>query len=302
MDSPIRNTAAVCIVRDAHDIVPLLCGHYLRLGFERLAFIDDSSSDGTYEFLYNLSKKMERIIVTREIAEFDQAGRVTRLVNDLIADGYRLVFPFDSDEFWNITSEDLRQLAQQSAPRLFVARWVNFVQSRNCCYPRPFGWLSVRHSAVAVPGAGREDIVGRKQPFVAIDGVKKVALWSNKPVELSCGQHECVGWTAPIDERQFEMFHLPFRYFSEIGKRALNYSPRIDPFRSSEDIHWQSLFHRHAVFEGFDEDVWRANSADANGRLDVYGVNVELRRDSRLRYILTRSALYMLWRYGVAAF
>ncbi len=302
MNGPIRNTAGVCIVRDAHDIIPLICGHYLRLGFERVAFIDDSSSDGTYEFLYSLSKKTERIFVRREIAEFDQAKRVTGVVNELIADGYRLVFPFDADEFWNITSDDLRQLARHSAPRLFLAQWVNFVQSRERCYPRPLGWLSVRHSAVTVPGAGKEDIVGRKQPFVAIDGVKKVAFWSDESVELSRGQHKCVSWTAPVDERQFEMFHLPFRYFSEIGKRALNYSPRIEPFRHSEDTSWQSRLHWLAVLEGYDEGIWRANSADAKGRLDVFGVNVALRKDSRLRNILTRSALYMLWRYGVAAF
>jgi hypothetical protein len=54
-----------CIVRDARDIINLICGHYLRVGFGHITFIDDGSSDGTFEFLSQLSLRTSRVSVTR---------------------------------------------------------------------------------------------------------------------------------------------------------------------------------------------------------------------------------------------
>ena len=61
------------MLRDARDIVGLLCGHYLRIGFARLSFVDDGSTDGTFEFLSALSRREPRVSVTRVVSPtFDQ--------------------------------------------------------------------------------------------------------------------------------------------------------------------------------------------------------------------------------------
>ena len=73
------------MVRDSLDIIPFLCGHYLRLGFERLVFIDDCSSDGTFEFLDNLSRKTSRIEVRRVFhSRLEQKAEVNSAVEDSI--------------------------------------------------------------------------------------------------------------------------------------------------------------------------------------------------------------------------
>lgn len=45
------SVAGACVVRDARDIIPSICGHYLRVGPALIAFIDVGSTDGTFEFL-----------------------------------------------------------------------------------------------------------------------------------------------------------------------------------------------------------------------------------------------------------
>jgi len=37
--------AGICLVRNAVDLVPFLCGHYLRCRFAHLHFVDDGSHD-----------------------------------------------------------------------------------------------------------------------------------------------------------------------------------------------------------------------------------------------------------------
>ena len=285
-DIIVDKTAAVCIARDIIDIVPLLCGHYLRAGFKRIHFIDDCSSDGTYEFLAMLSKKTNRVTVKREFEEFDQGERVSRAINELVECGYRVIFPFDADEFWNICSSDLRRIAECEEPRKIEGQWLNFVQSRKRLYPQPLGLLSVRHRALPIPGVGMDEVVGRRYPFVTIDSVKKVAFWTDKPVRLEKGQHGLLEGPTRSEDRILELFHIPIRYASEITKRAVNYEPRRAQLRPDPRISWQSSFHRQCVQNNFSEFVWCANSADKHGRLDVYGNEVRLCKDLRLRNLL----------------
>lgn len=226
IDITIPKTAGLCLVRDAIDIVPMLCGHYLRLGFERIHFIDDGSSDGTYEFLDRLSKKTGRVTLERSLGPLKHRLTVTRAANTLVEDGFRTIFPFDADEFWNLRISDLRHVAETRKARIIEGYWVNFVQSRKREYPCPMGLFSVRHRADPAPGVDMEDVVAFRQPFVAIDRVKKIAFWTEAPVEIVLGQHGLHGGPTETDKCIFELFHLPLRYRSELTKRALNYEPR----------------------------------------------------------------------------
>jgi glycosyltransferase involved in cell wall biosynthesis len=298
-DIIIDKTAAVCIARDVIDVVPLLCGHYLRVGFRRIHFIDDCSSDGTYEFISMLSTKTDRITVSRDFEAFDQSDRVSRAVNELVKCGYRVIFPFDADEFWNIRSTDLRLIAELEEPRVIQGQWLNFVQKRDRLYPRPLGLLSICYSASEIHGTGMNEVVGYKRPFVAVDGVKKVAFWTNEPIRIGKGQHELLEGPARIEDRTLEIFHVPLRYASEITKRALNYEPRRVPLRSDPESSWQSHFHRHCVLNNLSEAVWRANSADKHGYLDGFGQKIKLCRDVRLRKLLFLSSFYLFLRFGL---
>jgi hypothetical protein len=95
-------------LRNAIDLVPYICGHYLRCGFELLCFLDDGSTDGTFELLEHVAAVTRRVRVGRVERSDDfrqnQPDVITSAVNDLIAEGFDIVLPFDIDEFWNVTA------------------------------------------------------------------------------------------------------------------------------------------------------------------------------------------------------
>lgn len=289
----VRGTAGICIIRDARDLVPFLCGHYLRVGFDQLSFIDDGSSDGTFEFLSELSRRTKRVCVRQVISDqYRQAELMTDGANDLIARGYRLIVPFDADEFWNITANDLDRLHALSAEGTFFGRWTNFVQKTALTSPRAFGLFQMNSRAPSLPDADYETVTTFQRPFVCATD-RKVAFKTSECIEIDHGQHERSKKVTELDQSESEIFHLPLRYRSEITKRGVNYEPRRAGVRKGPGESWQSAFHREVVLTNRIDEVWKANSANENGQLNSYGEPVDLISDNRLRRILLRASLYL---------
>jgi hypothetical protein len=94
------SVAGVCAVRDARDLIAFTCGHYLRIGFGHIAFIDDGSSDGTFEFLSALREIEPRVSVKRVVdaTSYGQRVLISDRANELVADGFPIIIPFDADE------------------------------------------------------------------------------------------------------------------------------------------------------------------------------------------------------------
>jgi Glycosyl transferase family 2 len=187
------SVAGTCVVRDARDIIPFICGHYLRVGLAHIAFIDDGSTDGTFEFLLSLSRRTERISVRRVLDdEFKQRELMNEAVNSLIEAGYQIVLPFDADEFWNIGGA--RELEQRFATRqevAFFGRWLNFVEKADLTYPRPLGLLRIIYRAVPMADANQESVTAFHRPFVCHSDTK-VALKTTRTIEMDLGQHSVV--------------------------------------------------------------------------------------------------------------
>jgi hypothetical protein len=289
-----ESVAGVCIVRDARDLIPFLCGHYLRIGFGHVAFIDDGSSDGTFEFLSRLAGRTLRVSVKRVFEDqCYQSAHITETANALIAAGYEIIVPFDADEFWCVEAHRLEELLATQSNIAFNGEWVNFVQARKHLLPRPFDLFGMTFRAPALADANRTNVTGFLRPFVSYVE-KKVAFKTNSAVELGLGQHVLLSGPAKFCDKIFEIFHLPIRSRCEIEKRGLNYEPRRAKIRTDPGESWQSAFHREIVLAGKADAVWAANSADRNGRLDVYGTPQELMRDERLRHLLILAATHVL--------
>jgi hypothetical protein len=292
-----ESVAGVCVVRDALDLIPFLCGHYLRIGFTHVAFIDDGSSDGTFEFLSKLAGRTQRVSVKRVLEDqFRQPVHMTTTANALIASGYAIVVPFDADEFWCIEARGLEELLKTQTEIAFHGRWVNFVQQRKRVAPRPFGLFGMTFRAPALADADAAAITGFSRPFACYTETK-VAFKTKREVTLDRGQHQLLTGPDEFCDRTFEIFHLPIRSRGEIEKRGLNYEPRRAEGRAKPTDSWQSRFHRDVIFADKVDAVWAANSADRNGRLDVYGKPLELTRDRRLRGLLMLAAAHLLARY-----
>jgi hypothetical protein len=289
----LERVAGVCIVRDVRDLIPFICGHYLRIGFGHVSFVDDGSSDGTFEFLSELSRRTNRTSVRQVI--FDQcrqAELMTESANALIARGYQLIVPFDADEFWNITAGYLASLCSSSAEGIFLGHWTNFVQQTSLTTPQDFGLFRMKFRAPVLPDADRATVTAFQRPFICTSD-KKVAFKTSANIEIELGQHARNKTLARLDQNEFEIFHLPLRYQSEITKRGVNYEPRRAGLRKGPGESWQSAFHRDVVLTNRTDEVWKANSANETGQLDSYGKLVELIPDNRLRRILIFASVYL---------
>jgi hypothetical protein len=274
-------------------LVPFLCGHYLRVGFDQLSFVDDGSSDGTFEFLSELSRRTKRVRVRQVISDQCRAAELmTEGANELVARGYRLIVPFDADEFWNITANDLDRLHVLSGEGRFFGRWINFVQKTALTSPRAFGLFQMKSRAPSLSDTGRDTVTTFRRPFVCLT-VRKVAFKTSRCVQIGLGQHGLSKNVAELDQGELEIFHLPLRYRSEITKRGVNYEPRRAGLRKGPGESWQSAFHREVVLTNRIDEVWKANSANENGQLNNYGKPVDLISDNRLRRMLLRASFYL---------
>lgn len=292
-----KKVAGLCMVRDSVDIVPFLCGHYLRMGVDHLHFVDDGSTDGTYDLLKALARRTGKIEVSRVVStEVVQRATVETMANGLIDRGFRFILPFDADEFWNISPRHLAELGQAGDDQMIVGRWINFVQRRSATYPAPLSIYGAVHRFAPSLTATYEEVVRKTKPWLAVS-LEKIAFASRSPVTVLLGQHALVDGP-PCSRAPYEIFHLPLRSRTEIEKRGLNYEPRRVAVRHDPDESWQSAFHRELVISDDVDAAWAANSADGNGRADVFGRPTPLIRDTRLRTLLASAAAYLLFKYG----
>jgi hypothetical protein len=262
-------------------------------------FIDDGSSDGTYELLSRLASKEKRISVSRVVnANFRQGQLMSEAANQLMRCGFSIILPFDADEFWNISGPMLEDRFARTPEITFRGQWLNFVQSRTVTKAEPFYLLSIKHSAPTFDDANEGTITTFKRPFVCFT-TSKIGFKATRPVELSVGQHVLIRGPTGSDSSRYEIFHLPFRNRSALIMRALDYELRRAPSRSSPSESWQSLFHRQAVLAGRTDDIWLANSADRDGFLNCNGERIQLNRDRRLQAIIIRSYAYVARRYRI---
>jgi hypothetical protein len=291
--------AGCCILRDACDVVPVLCGHYLRMGVDRLLFIDDHSTDGTFERLQAMAHHTSRVSVRRAAAvEFQQETEINRAVAELVGAGYRVILPFDADELWDLDRSRLGRLAGRTDARVLRARLVSFVQTRGVSRSSALSLLHVRHRVDVDEAADAETVGAMREPFVRVP-LWKAGIVTDAPRRFLLGQHD-VATEEPLErEDGFEIMHVPFRSRHELVKRAVVYEPRRATRRRDPGESWQSRFHAEAVRRGLTDRVWAANSVDRLGRLDVYGRLIPATRDDRLRRAVTTALAHLLWRYGV---
>jgi hypothetical protein len=280
------------MLRDARDIVPFLCGHYLRLGFDRIAFIDDGSSDRTYQFLLWMSRREPRVSVERiEAPLFMQAAEVSRAANVLIGDGIRIVFPFDSDEFWNVTLAGIRSAAATVSAGLIVGKWVTFVQDRRRPIFRGLAPMAVRYRAPGLLRSIKESVESGIPPVCRTK--QKVAFKADRPVDVGRGQHRLNEGPTNILVQDLEILHLPLRSAREIEARRAT-AVRL-PIRKQRGTLRELL--EETLASRTREEIWRQNSVGPDGCLDADGQPIPAIPDTRLRILLVRAWLYMISRH-----
>jgi len=280
----MARVAGVCVLKDAIDIVPAICGHYLGLGFERLLFLDDGSTDGTFELLERLARRDRRVIVERaRMDPLAQGALMTAACNRLVAEGYGPIFPFDSDEFWRLDMARVVRFADRHETCVFRGRFVQFVQARSVRRSTPLDLLKAVNRAPARYHTARE-AVRQLNTYVAF-AKPKVAFKARGPVQVSDGQHEVT--LADVEEppvaEDLEVFHLILRSAEQIeirAERAWNY-------------YWKKARSpKHLRL------MWGANSANRLGFMDPpQREEIMLISDTRLRDAGLRALAYFALRH-----
>jgi hypothetical protein len=294
-----ESVAGACVLRDCVDIVPFLCGHYLRMGFAHVAFIDDGSTDGTYELLQRIAKHTPRVSVKQvHIEGFEQPALMTEALNRLIAAGHSIVVPFDSDEFWDADAATFWSILAPSTEAIVEGHWVNFVQRRSCLASTPLGLFGATHYAPYLPDAGQETITTYANSFLCFS-IRKIAIKTASPVKIERGQHGLLVGPQEGCGTKLEILHLPFRSRAEILKRGLNYEPRRATVRKDRGMSWQSTFFGEAATNGKLDAVWAAHSCDSSGQIDIYGKRLAAVENHRLRRTLVGAGWHFLTRTGL---
>jgi glycosyltransferase involved in cell wall biosynthesis len=284
---------AVCVARNAEDIIAFSVLHHLLAGVERCIVVDNGSSDGTGEILKAIARKTGRVSVVYDAGPlFEQAKIVNGVVNAFTEGGEVAVLPFDADELWAGTVVELAQQAERTG-NVLSCEVVNFVQSRAVAAPSRSSWLRAYRRALVAPGDARELVLGQRGSFVQIRFPRKVVFRARGRVELNTGAHRVSfdgADAAPCDA--IACLHLPLRARAELIKRATEYEPRRAPLRPSASDSWQSRYWAQQVARGHTEREWRANSYDRHGNLDVFGRQVATFRDFSLVRLLARAYAY----------
>jgi hypothetical protein len=292
MSEPVRSIA-VCVARNAEDIIAFSVLHHLLAGVDRCVVVDNGSSDRTAEILQAIARRTGRVEVVDDCGpSFGQADIVNRVVNEFTERGETLVIPFDADEFWTVTRADLARNAGRPAGALRCPV-INFVQSRAAAVPSRWSWLRAYRRARVVPGDERALVLARRHSFVEVSFSPKVIFRAAGRVELGVGAHSVRFDGATSEARDgVACLHLPLRARVELIKRAYDYEPRRAPLRSDPGQSWQSFYWWQEVGRGRTEDEWRANSYDRQGNLDVFGRRVPTFRDFGLVRLLCRAYAY----------
>ena len=223
--------AGACVIRDAVDLVPYLCGYYLRGGFAHIAFVDDGSRDGTFELLKKVAHRTGSVSV-RQVRNdvYDQSALIKEVSNALVQQGYSIIVPFDADEFWNADASDFERMSQSMPEALFQDHWVNFVQSRKCLCSGLISALNVKFRAPAAESADQNSITAYSHTFVCLLE-KKIAFKTEGAVEIDVGQHALMQGQGSSAADRWKYFTSPLRSREEIIKRGLDYEPRRTPVR-----------------------------------------------------------------------
>lgn len=291
-------TGALAIVRNAVDIAPLTALHHWLIGAHTVWVVDNGSTDGTYEMLRDLARKVPALRVDRDAGPFDQARMATELANALLREGHRLIVPFDADECWDLSIPRLARFMASNQVSAVTGNVVNYVQSRSVAAPFPGSWrlASRRVERPMDPGDMHGSVRAERNSFVQLIYTRKMlaAPPSGARVAVIKGAHQV--WyegRADMHWRRLACLHLPLRAASELEKRVRDYKDRHAPFRTGHDTGWRLNYWAEMLESGQTEREWAANAYAPDGTLDIFGRPAPTIRDDRLVRYLRRADLYL---------
>lgn len=267
------------IVRNAVDLVEVNLRHHLALGLERIVVVDNGSTDGTWELLQALSKRLP-IVLDRDDGPYRQAELVNDAVRRAAADGADWVVPIDADEFF-VAPRGLSTVLAETSAAVVEVGVVNFVQRRRQreSSPRGLSTMVWRPEVPLVPLRAQALVDAGRRALVEVEWDPSIVVRPSPGLWIEKGNHRATNAAGPTERTEaITVLHALLRSRRALEQR-LEHGRRLAEADEPEAYGWH--LRRLPTDPPGLEEVWAANSS-VRGSLSVGGVRRPLVRDRRL--------------------
>jgi hypothetical protein len=288
--------AGLVVFRNAADLIGLVALHHLRDVVDHVYALDNGSSDCGPAKLRWLSRATGRLSLSHDAAIRPKREYLNALARQAHRDGFDAIVPFDSDELWNATREQLRD-AFNTRYNVVRCPVVNFIQRRSVHRATTWSWRHAVRRCDVVDASPMTDVINGRISFMEWPFPSKVAFRSHPAAEVHPGQHGVeIPDRAENAEHAIGILHVPMRAKSELFKRASDYEPRRATLRTGPSDAWQGRHWAERVRNGQADDEWQALSYSESGNLNVGSREVPTVHDTRMADLLRRAATTWHWR------
>jgi hypothetical protein len=269
----------VVIVRNAADLVSVNLRYHVAAGLERIVVVDNGSTDGTWDCLQALARRLP-LDISQDGGPFDQERLVNAAVQRAARGGADWVIPIDVDEFFVAPRGLAAILAEIDAPVVEV-EVVNFVQRRWRRRSTPRALLTMdRAIEVPISSVRAEPLLAAgRRGLVEIEWEPSIIVRPSPGLWIEKGNHSAIGADGPTRRTaEITVLHAPLRSLGVI-RRRLDHARRLDEAGVPEGSGWHLRGLPRA--RRARRALWRANST-WRGALSAAGVRRPLMRDTRL--------------------
>jgi glycosyltransferase involved in cell wall biosynthesis len=268
------------LVRDAADLLAVNVRHHLALGLERILVVDNGSTDGTWELLQDLARRLP-LELERDDGPYLQAEIVDRMIRRAAAAGADWVLPIDVDEFF-VCERGLHAVLAETDAAALRCEVISFVQRREQLVldPRALLTMDTRVEHPLDPREAEPHLRAGRLALVEKGWQPSVILRPSEDVRVVKGNHDVTGATGPVRRTDaIVCLHAAVRARAALAERV-EHGRRTDAAGEPPELGW----HNRVLPDDPEalDALWRANS-NRGGYLDVAGVRKPLVPDTRLR-------------------
>jgi hypothetical protein len=267
------------IVRNAVDLVGVNLRHHLALGLERVVVVDNGSTDGTWEALQALARRLP-IDLERDEGPYRQAEMVNAAVRRAARDGADWVMPLDSDEFF-VAPRGLSTVLEETAAAVVEVGVVNFVQRRwrRKATARCLLTMDRRPEVPLAPLRAQALVDAERRGMVEVEWPPSVIVRPSADLWIEKGNHRARDADGPTERTsEITVLHAILRARQALERRTDD-GRRLESAGEPPAYGWH-LRNLPSDPDGVDR-LWAANSSRRDA-LEVAGVRRPLVRDRRL--------------------
>jgi len=243
-----------------------------------------------------LARATGRLTLQQDDAIRPKREYLNALARQAHRDGFDAIVPFDSDELWHATRDQLRD-AFNTRYNVIRCPVLNFIQSRSVEQATSWSWRHAVRRCEVVEAAPMTHVTGGRISFMEWAFPSKVAFLSHAKADVHRGQHGVdIPDAVENANHGIAILHAPMRAKSELFKRASDYEPRRATLRTNPGDAWQGLHWAERVRNGQADEEWQALSYTESGELHVSGREGPTVHDPRMANLLRRAARTWRWR------